>query len=55
MARLCMAAGATDEDIVQIAFGYGLFTGALGLHYGLEKSEPQLSPHQAAILKNKLC
>ena len=37
MARLCMAAGATDEDIVQIAFGYGLFTGALGLHYGLEK------------------
>lgn len=37
MARLCTAAGATDEDIVQIAFGYGLFTGALGLHYGLEK------------------
>lgn len=37
MARLVMAAGATDEDIVQIAFGYGLFTGALGLHYGLEK------------------
>lgn len=37
MARLCVAAGASDEDIVQIAFGYGLFTGALGLHYGLEK------------------
>lgn len=37
MARLCVAAGATDEDIVQISFGYGLFTGALGLHYGLEK------------------
>ncbi len=37
MARICMAAGASDEDIVQIAFGYGLFTGALGLHYGLEK------------------
>lgn len=37
MARLCTAAGATDEDIVQISFGYGLFTGALGLHYGLEK------------------
>lgn len=37
VARLCAAAGATDEDIVQIAFGYGLFTGALGLHYGLEK------------------
>lgn len=37
MARLVTAAGATSDDIVQIAFGYGLFTGALGLHYGLEK------------------
>lgn len=37
VARLCVAAGASDEDIVQICFGYGLFTGALGLHYGLEK------------------
>ena len=37
MARLVTAAGASDEDTVQIAFGYGLFTGALGLHYGLEK------------------
>ena len=37
MARLVVAAGASDEDIVQISFGYGLFTGALGLHYGLEK------------------
>lgn len=37
VARVCVAAGASDEDIVQISFGYGLFTGALGLHYGLEK------------------
>ena len=37
VARLVTAVGATSEDIVQIAFGYGLFTGALGLHYGLEK------------------
>ena len=37
VARIVMAAGATEDDIVQIAFGYGLFTGALGLHYGLEK------------------
>jgi len=37
VARLCMAVGATEDDIVQVAFGYGLFTGALGLHYGLEK------------------
>lgn len=37
VARLCVAGGASDEDIAQISFGYGLFTGALGLHYGLEK------------------
>lgn len=37
VARLTAAVGITDEDIIQIAFGYGLFTGALGLHYGLEK------------------
>ena len=37
VARVVTAAGATDEDVVQISFGYGLFTGALGLHYGLEK------------------
>ena len=37
VARMCMAVGVTDEDIAQISFGYGLFTGALGLHYGLEK------------------
>lgn len=37
VARLAMAAGADENTIVQICFGYGLFTGALGLHYGLEK------------------
>lgn len=36
VARLCAAAGVTAEDIAQICFGYGLFTGALGLHGGLE-------------------
>ena len=37
VARLCAAGGATREDIAQISFGYGLFTGALGLHFGLAK------------------
>lgn len=37
VARLAAAGGATDEDIAQISFGYGLFTGALGLHQGLSK------------------
>ncbi|MDR2090127.1 MAG: phenylacetate--CoA ligase [Clostridiales bacterium] len=37
VARIAAAAGCTDKDIVQICFGYGLFTGGFGLHYGLEK------------------
>ncbi|NMA96474.1 MAG: phenylacetate--CoA ligase [Clostridiales bacterium] len=37
VARVVVEAGATEDDIAQISFGYGLFTGAFGLHYGLEK------------------
>ena len=36
-ARALSIAGCTDEDIVHVSFGYGLFTGGLGLHYGSEK------------------
>ncbi|MFZ4440259.1 MAG: phenylacetate--CoA ligase family protein [Syntrophales bacterium] len=37
MARTMTAAGTTANDIVQNAYGYGLFTGGLGAHYGAEK------------------
>lgn len=37
VARLVCAAGAEPGDMAQISFGYGLFTGAFGLHYGLER------------------
>ena len=37
VARLVVAAGGRSDDIVQICFGYGLFTGALGLHQGWER------------------
>ena len=36
-ARALSLAGVTEEDIVQNSYGYGLFTGGLGLHYGVEK------------------
>ena len=36
-ARQLTAAGATDEDFVQISYGYGLFTGGLGAHDGTQK------------------
>ncbi|MBR5236677.1 MAG: phenylacetate--CoA ligase [Clostridia bacterium] len=44
IARLVVQAGGSDEDIAQIAFGYGLFTGALGLHYGLERLGSTIIP-----------
>lgn len=37
VARMVTAAGVREYDIVQISFGYGLFTGAFGLHQGLER------------------
>ena len=36
LARCLTMAGISDEDIMQISYGYGLFTGGLGLHYGAE-------------------
>jgi phenylacetate-CoA ligase len=35
-ARFMIAAGVTHDDVVQITFRYGLFTGAFGVHYGAE-------------------
>lgn len=37
VSRLIVAAGGREDDIAQVVFGYGLFTGGFGLHYGLEK------------------
>ncbi len=44
MARLCVAGGAHIHDTAQVAFGYGLFTGAFGLHYALEKIGAMVVP-----------
>lgn len=54
VARLCVAAGATNEDIVQISFGYGMFTGALGLHYGLEKIGCAVVPNSSGNTEKAL-
>jgi phenylacetate-CoA ligase len=37
MARTFAGAGATADDVVQVTYGYGLFTGGLGAHYGSER------------------
>jgi len=37
MARTYASAGVTADDVVQVTYGYGLFTGGLGAHYGSER------------------
>ena len=44
MARTLTSAGANRHDFIQIAYGYGLFTGGLGLHYGGEKIGASVIP-----------
>ncbi len=43
-ARVLAAGGVSKDDVVQIAFGYGLFTGGFGLHYGAERLGASVIP-----------
>ncbi len=44
VARCLTMAGVTKNDIIQVAYGYGLFTGGLGAHYGAEKVKAMVVP-----------
>ncbi len=44
VSRIACMGGASHKDIAQICFGYGMFTGALGLHYGLENIGATIVP-----------
>jgi phenylacetate-CoA ligase len=44
MARTLSSAGATRNDFIHVAYGYGLFTGGLGIHYGGEKIGASVIP-----------
>ncbi|MCI9081926.1 MAG: phenylacetate--CoA ligase [Lachnospiraceae bacterium] len=44
VSRIAAMGGATSKDVAQICFGYGMFTGALGLHFGLENIGAALVP-----------
>lgn len=54
MARIVTASGVTSDDIIQISFGYGLFTGALGLHFGLEKVGATVIPASSGNSEKQL-
>lgn len=44
VSRIACMGGASERDVAQICFGYGMFTGALGLHYGLERIGATIVP-----------
>jgi len=54
MARTLSAAGATSKDIIQNAYGYGLFTGGLGAHYGAEELGAAVVPVSGGQTKRQI-
>jgi phenylacetate-CoA ligase len=54
VARSLTMAGITRNDIIQVAYGYGLFTGGLGLHYGAEKIGASVIPISGGNTRKQL-
>jgi len=54
VARCFVAAGLTKNDIIHNAYGYGLFTGGLGAHYGAEKLGASVIPMSGGNTKRQL-
>ena len=54
VARCLSGAGVTSKDIIQVAYGYGLFTGGLGAHYGAEYMGATVVPQSTGNTKKLL-
>lgn len=54
MARTFTSAGADNHSVVQVAYGYGLFTGGLGAHYGAEKIGASVIPISGGNTKRQI-
>ncbi|MDK2810915.1 MAG: phenylacetate-CoA ligase [Petroclostridium sp.] len=54
MARTLTAAGANKESFIQVAYGYGLFTGGLGVHYGAERIGASVIPISGGNTKRQV-
>ena len=54
MARTLTSAGATSKSVIQVAFGYGLFTGGLGAHYGTERLGASVIPASGGNTKKQI-
>ncbi len=54
MARSLVAGMSDKSDIIQVAYGYGLFTGGLGFHYGVEKLGASVIPISGGNTKRQI-
>jgi len=54
MARTLTSAGADRSSIIQVSYGYGLFTGGLGVHYGAERIGAAVVPSSSGNTKRQL-
>ena len=54
MARSLSAAGAGRQDMVHVAYGYGLFTGGLGAHYGAERIGATVVPSSSGATRRQV-
>jgi len=54
MARVYTSGGVTNADIVHNAYGYGLFTGGLGFHYGAERIRAAVVPVSGGLSKRQI-
>lgn len=54
MARALTSAGANKKSLIQNAYGYGLFTGGLGMHYGAEKVGASVIPSSGGNTKRQI-
>jgi phenylacetate-CoA ligase len=54
MARSIYTAGGRREDVIHIAYGYGLFTGGLGFHYGAQKIGTEIVPASGGMTQRQI-
>jgi len=54
IARTLATGGATSDDVIQNAYGYGLFTGGLGFHYGAERLGATVVPTSGGNTKRQI-
>jgi phenylacetate-CoA ligase len=54
MARSMYTTGGRKEDVIHIAYGYGLFTGGIGFHYGAQKIEATIVPISGGMTQRQI-